>query len=154
VHAAIAGRIDRLAEREKEILRTAAVIGKEFSEPVLRRVSARPGTDLAAALQALVTAEFLYATAVHPEPAFAFKHPLTQEVAYHSQLGDQRSRVHAAVAVALQELRADQLGEHASLIAHHCQAAGMRSEAYRWRRRAALRVSNIRVGGVRRSRDM
>ena len=35
VHAVLAARIDRLAEREKQLLQTAAVIGKDFSEPVL-----------------------------------------------------------------------------------------------------------------------
>ena len=153
VQAALAARIDRLAEREKEVLQTAAVIGKEFPEPVLRHVAALSEADLAAALRALVTAEFIHATALHPEAAYAFKHPLTQEVAYHSQLGDGRARLHAAVAAALQELRSDRLGESASLIAHHWEAAGMRFEAARWHRRAALKVSSIRVGGWRRTRD-
>src|SRR5439155_1377617 len=131
VQAALAARIDRLAEREKVVLQTAAVIGKGFPEPVLRRVAALSEADLAAALRALVTAEFIHATALHPEAAYAFKHPLTQEVAYHSQLGDGRARLHAAVAAALQELHSDHLGEYASLIAHHWEAAGMRFEAAR-----------------------
>ena len=38
VHAVLAARIDRLGEREKHVLQTAAVIGKTFAEPVLRRV--------------------------------------------------------------------------------------------------------------------
>ncbi len=38
VHALLASRIDRLAERDKQVLQTAAVIGKEFSEPILRAV--------------------------------------------------------------------------------------------------------------------
>ncbi len=38
VQAVLAARIDRLAEREKQVLQTAAVIGREFTEPVLRRV--------------------------------------------------------------------------------------------------------------------
>ena len=38
VQAVLAARIDRLAEREKAVLQTAAVIGKEFPEPVLSAV--------------------------------------------------------------------------------------------------------------------
>ena len=34
VQAVLAARIDRLAEREKQVLQTAAVIGKEFAEPI------------------------------------------------------------------------------------------------------------------------
>src|SRR5262249_29081892 len=44
VHSVLAARIDRLGEREKHLLQTAAVIGKEFTEPV-RRPGARHGQD-------------------------------------------------------------------------------------------------------------
>jgi hypothetical protein len=46
---------------------------------------------------------------------------------------------------------AERLGEHAGLIAHHWKAAGMRYEAARWERRAALRVSSIQVRGRART---
>jgi predicted ATPase len=78
---------------------------------------------------------------------YAFKHPLVREVVYRSQLNDRRARVHAAVATALEKLRADRLGEYASLIAHHWEASGMRFEAGRWKRRAALKVANIKLKG-------
>lgn len=39
-----------------------------------------------------------------------------------------------------------ELGEHASLIAHHWEASGMRFEASLWKRRAALKVANIKIG--------
>ncbi|TMA46920.1 MAG: hypothetical protein E6J83_05555 [Deltaproteobacteria bacterium] len=71
-------------------------------------------------------------------------------MAYQSQLAERRARLHAAVAAALETLRADRLGEYASLIAHHWDASGMRFEAQRWRRRAALKVSSIKLGGRRR----
>ena len=38
VHAVLAARMDRLGEREKHVLQTAAVIGKEFTEPILQHV--------------------------------------------------------------------------------------------------------------------
>ena len=65
----------------------------------------------------------------YPVAQYAFKHPLTLEVAYQSQLGDRRARVHASVAQALERLRADRLGEFASLIAHHWEVSGSRFEA-------------------------
>ena len=67
VQAVLAARIDRLGEREKQVLQTAAVIGKEFSEPVLVQVLADVAprdaspADLAAALRSLAQAEFVYA---------------------------------------------------------------------------------------------
>jgi adenylate cyclase len=137
--------VDRLGERVKQVLQAAAVIGKEFDQRLLEAVSGLASDDLAAALGSLQDAEFIRLVSPVPQPQYAFKHPVTRDVAYDSQLGERRARMHAGVAAALQALRADRLGEFAALIAYHWGAAGMRFEAARWRRRAALRVSNIKV---------
>jgi predicted ATPase len=42
VQAVLAARIDRLGEREKQVLQTAAVIGKDFAEPYCGAWSGRP----------------------------------------------------------------------------------------------------------------
>jgi len=140
VQAVLAARIDGLGEREKMVLQTAAVIGKEFAEPVLARVAALPATELGAALRVLMQGEFVYQEALFPEAEYAFKHPLTQEVAYRSQLGGSRAHVHAAVARAIAALHPDKLDEQAALLAHHWEAAGEALEAAHWYRRAAGRA--------------
>ncbi len=146
VQALLASRIDRLGEPAKHLLQAAAVIGKQFDEPLLREVSGVVhDRDLDAALAALQEQEFLRLVTLSPHPEYAFKHPLMGDVAYRSQLSERRTRLHAAVATALETLRADRLGEYASLIAHHWEASGMRFEAARWKRRAALNVANIKV---------
>jgi adenylate cyclase len=137
VHSVLAARIDRLPEREKRVLQTAAVIGKEFSEPVLAEVAELPDADLAAALAALEGAEFIYEEALYPVAEYAFKHPLTQEVALESQLQSRRRSIHAAVARALEEAYPQQLDEQAAVIAHHLEQAEEELEAARWHRRAA-----------------
>ena len=68
---------------------------------------------------------------------YAFKHPLTQEVAYGSQLGERRAAVHAAVARAIAEQYPERLDERAALLAQHWEAAGETLEAARWHARAA-----------------
>ena len=133
----LAARIDRLAEREKRLLQTAAVIGREFSEPVLARAAALGEDELEPALRALIVAEFLYEQELYPEAVYAFKHPLTQEVAYQSQLGERRAGVHRRVAEALQELYADKLDERSALLAQHWEAAGDALAAAQWSARAA-----------------
>src|SRR5439155_302211 len=137
VQAVLAARIDRLAEREKQVLQTAAVIGKEFAEPVLRRVAGLADPDLTAALRALVAAEFVYEEALYPEAEYAFKHPLTQEVAYRSQLAERRGGAHAATARAIEELYRHRADERAALLAYHWESAGDLLAAARWRGRAA-----------------
>ncbi|HYV58387.1 MAG TPA: adenylate/guanylate cyclase domain-containing protein [Candidatus Nitrosopolaris sp.] len=137
VQAVLAARIDRLPEREKEVLQAAAVIGREFAEAIVRRVSEFSGADVAAALRALERAEFIYEDTVPSDGGFAFKHPLTHEVAYRSQLAARRASMHAAVARALAEGGPDKVDERAALLAHHWEEAGEALMAARWSRRAA-----------------
>ncbi len=140
VQAVLAARIDRLPEREKEVLQTAAVIGKTFGEAVLREVASSVATigdaELDAAVSALVAAEFFYEASLYPRREYSFKHPLTQEVAQGSQLRERKARVHAAVAQALERAPSG-LDESAAEIAHHWDEAGEAARAARWHRRAA-----------------
>jgi adenylate cyclase len=137
VQSVLAARIDRLPEREKRVLQAASVIGKKFPEPILQRVADLGDGELPAALHALTSAEFLYAEVLYPEAEYAFKHPLTQEVAYRSQLGERRARVHAAVARAIEEVESTKLGECAAVLAYHWEQAGDARQASTWHRRAA-----------------
>jgi class 3 adenylate cyclase/tetratricopeptide (TPR) repeat protein len=137
VQAVLAARIDRLAEREKRLLQVAAVIGKDFPEPLLAAVAELPAEELKAALAALRRAEFIHEQALYPVAEYAFKHPLTQEVALGSQLRERRRQVHAAVAGAIEQQDAEHLDERAALLAHHWEEAGEACSAARWHRRAA-----------------
>jgi len=140
VQAVLSSRIDRLPELEKQLLQTAAVIGKTFGEALLGRVMASVAaideTALGAPLSALAAAEFLYQAALYPQLEYSFKHPLTQEVAQRSQLRERRVRVHAAVAKVLEE-DGGNLDERAAEIAQHWAEAGAAGSAARWHRRAA-----------------
>jgi adenylate cyclase len=137
VQAVLAARIDRLPEREKQVLQTAAVIGKQFERPLLREVADLPDIEIDAALSALGSAEFVYEQALYPEPEYAFKHPLTQEVAYASLLSERRARLHGAVARAIEALHEEQPGAAAALLSHHWEGAGEPLDAARWGQRAA-----------------
>ena len=106
--------------------------------------------DLASGLSTLRSADLIYEVALYPDAQYEFKHPLTQEVAYDSQLSETRKRIHAAAARALEELHADKLDERAALLAHHWEEAGDPREAARWHSRAAWWVSRgDPVGAVR-----
>jgi class 3 adenylate cyclase/tetratricopeptide (TPR) repeat protein len=137
VQAVLAARIDRLSEREKRVLQDASVIGKQFAEPLLAAVTGMPPDALASALQGLCQAAFIHVQALYPAPEYAFRHPLTQEVAQGSQLREQRRQVHAAVAQALALQEAGRLDEQAALLAHHWDEAGDVLQAAQWHQRAA-----------------
>jgi class 3 adenylate cyclase/tetratricopeptide (TPR) repeat protein len=136
VQAILAARIDRL-ETAKALLQAASVIGKEVPEPALRLVAGVDDEELAEGLKELIGAGFLYEAEIYPERVLAFSHPLTQEVAYGSQLGEQRAKAHAATARAMIELNADRHDDLAALIAQHFEQGGETLEAARWNARAA-----------------
>ena len=137
VQAVLAARIDRLPEREKRLLQVAAVIGKHFSGPVLAAVAELSNDELKIALAHLRRAEFIHERALYPIAEYAFKHPLTQEVALTSQLRERRRQAHAAVARVIEQQAGDQLSEQAALLAHHWEEAGEMLVAAHWHRQAA-----------------
>jgi adenylate cyclase len=139
VQAILAARIDRL-ETAKALLQAASVIGKEVPEAALRMVAGVDDTALAEGLKELIGAGFLYEAEIYPERILAFSHPLTQEVAYGSQLGEQRARAHALAARALIELNPERHEELAALIAQHLEQGRETLEAARWYARAAHRA--------------
>jgi tetratricopeptide (TPR) repeat protein len=137
VQSVLAMRIDRLEPRNKRVLQTAAVIGREFAHDLLAAVCDVAGAELDATLAILCRAEFLFETALYPEVEYAFKHPLTHEVVYQSQLGERRAAVHRAVAQAMETRHADKLDERAAEIAWHWERGGEAVQAARWHLRAA-----------------
>jgi class 3 adenylate cyclase/tetratricopeptide (TPR) repeat protein len=142
VQATLAARIDRLSERERELLQMASVIGYEVSEPVIRGVSGLPDGELSDVLRSLVSAELLSERMSDNGVEYEFKHPLTQEVAYRSQLNDRRGHLHREVALAIERLEPEKLDERAALLAHHWQAAGDPLAAARWNARAAAWIGH------------
>jgi len=137
VQAGLAARIDQLGEGEKRLLQTAAVIGRHFSRAVLEAVLGRWSEDLDAGLEKLIAREFVLTEALYPDVVYAFKHPLTQEVAYGAQLTERRAVTHRAVAAAIAELHGEPLDAQAALLAHHWEQAGEDLEAARCHARAA-----------------
>ncbi len=138
VQTVLAARIDRLDADAKRLLQAMSVAGREVTQPALMQVSGfEDEEECGEALRTAIGAEFLYEAELYPERVIAFRHPLTLEVAYGSQLADQRSRTHAAVARATMDLNPDRHDELAGLIAHHFEAGGELREAARWSARGA-----------------
>ncbi len=137
VQAGLAARIDRLPAREKALVQTMSVIGTEIPGPLLREASDLGERELAEAVAVLAGAQLVIPGGSGGAPEFLFKHPLTQEVAYGSQLSGRRARAHHAVAGAIERTYADGLDARAALLAHHCEAAGDTLAAAGWHARAA-----------------
>jgi class 3 adenylate cyclase/tetratricopeptide (TPR) repeat protein len=138
VQTVLAARIDRLEPVAKRLLQAASVAGREIGERTLVLVSDFAGAEeREPALCELIESGFLYEVELYPERVLAFRHPLTREVAYGTQLAEQRAATHAATARALIELNPDRHDELAALIASHMEDGGETLEAARWSARAA-----------------
>jgi adenylate cyclase len=145
VQTVLAARIDRLQPEAKRMLQAASVVGKEIAERALAFVCALDEDErFHGALRELIDGGFLYELEVYPERVLAFRHPLTRDVAYGSQLADQRAATHAATARALIELNPERNDELAALIADHLESGGENLEAARWSARAAYWAGSSR----------
>jgi tetratricopeptide (TPR) repeat protein len=118
IQEALMARIDRLPDAPKRVLQTASVLGREFS---LRLLGALwPGAGgLDPHVVELKRLEFLYEASGGEEPAYVFKHALTQEVAYESLSLSRRRALHAAAGRTLESLYAERLPEVYERLAHH-----------------------------------
>jgi class 3 adenylate cyclase/tetratricopeptide (TPR) repeat protein len=150
VQAVLAARIDRLDPAAKQLLQVASVVGKEVSGRALGMTAGIDPDRIDPVLQALIEAGFLYEAELYPERVLAFRHPLTREVAYGTQLADGRAATHAAAARAMIELEPDRHDELAALIAEHMEAGGEQLEAARWAARAAYWTGSSRPGDAMR----
>ncbi|MEO6840391.1 MAG: adenylate/guanylate cyclase domain-containing protein [Bradyrhizobium sp.] len=137
VQAVVAARIDHLEDIAKQVLETAAVIGRLVAMAVLRPVSALPNDELLEAISQLRQAELLYDLPPFDQGLLAFRHPLIQEVSYAMQLRSRLVTLHAAVAKAIESFAWGQLDEVAGLLAYHYEAAGQPLEAVTHLQRAA-----------------
>ncbi|MDQ3434477.1 MAG: AAA family ATPase [Actinomycetota bacterium] len=137
VQATLAARLDRLGSEEKQLVQDAAVIGTEFTAGLVAEVAEKSLEDVGRTLQTLVAADMITAADDGGHARYAFRHPLTREVAYHSQLSPRRRARHARLAEAIARLHADNLDEQSALLAHHSEEAGLTMRAAHWQTRAA-----------------
>ena len=137
VQAVLSARIDRLSPDAKRLLQVASVVGKELDVRALCLTTGLDRDDLDPVLAELTEGGFLYEAELYPEKVLAFRHPLTREVAYGTQLAERREQTHAAAAHAIVELEPERHDELAALIAQHMESGGETLEAARWSARAA-----------------
>ena len=119
VQAVLAARIDRLSVDEKWLLQSAAVIGRSVPFSLLQAISEHDEDTLRGLLARLQAAEFLYETSLFPELEYAFKHALTQEVAYNALLHETRRALHGRIVEALERGPGSGLTDQIDRLAHH-----------------------------------
>jgi class 3 adenylate cyclase/tetratricopeptide (TPR) repeat protein len=116
-------RLDRLGPA-KEVIQVGAVIGSEFSYPLLHAVHPIAEEDLQRALRLLSDAELLYVRGIPPEATYLFKHALIRDAAYEALLKSRRKELHRVVARAIDEQFTTLKDADPEVLAHHWTEAG------------------------------
>ena len=140
VQAVLAARIDRLPPQEKQLLQSAAVIGKDVPFSLLQAITELSDEELRRGLTHLQAAEFLYETSLFPDLEYTFKHALTHEVAYRSLLHERQRVLHARIVEAIEALYPDRLIEQVERLAHHAARGEVWGKALTYLRQAGTKA--------------
>lgn len=138
VHAVIMQRLEQLSPAARRAAEMAAVMGRQFTYPVLQR--AYDGNDdLLAALDELWQRRIIREQGTD---AYDFSHDRIREATYESVRPVMRRAFHAQAAAALADYHAHNLDGVSSQIAAHYAAAGERMQAIAYYRRAAANAAS------------
>jgi tetratricopeptide (TPR) repeat protein len=140
VQAVISSRLDRLEADVREVLQTAAVIGRNFYVPVLERLSGHVRLMLTLYLADLEEHDYVSELARDPEWEYIFRHPMFQEVAYSGLLKRRRRELHRKAGEAIEELYQDRLEELAEMLAHQYSLGDDPGKAVLWLLRAGQKA--------------
>jgi class 3 adenylate cyclase/tetratricopeptide (TPR) repeat protein len=140
VQAVLAARIDRLPLEEKQLLQSAAVIGKDVPFSLLQAITELSDEELRRGLTHLQAAEFLYETSLFPDLEYTFKHALTHEVAYGSLLHERQRALHARIVEAIETLYSNRLVEQVERLAHHAVRGEVWGKALTYLRQAGAKA--------------
>lgn len=140
IEAVIQARLDLLPPEAQAIARLAAVIGREFTRSELQALWPEP-EQVPPALQVLATAALVQPTRLVPEPAYRFRHALSQVVAYDSLLQRQRRELHEQVGRLLELRQADRLDDALELLAYHFGLGTSQDKAVDYALRAGAKAA-------------
>jgi predicted ATPase len=135
----IMSRIDRLETTDRRVLQVASVMGVTFRAPALGRVYPYDDLDgtLPGRLAGLVRMDL---ARFAPPDEYAFKHALTQEVAYESLPFSRRRELHVRVGEDIEQHHAGDLAEHYGVLARHFDQGRVWDKAFAYTVKAGDRA--------------
>ena len=134
----LTARLDRLGPA-KEVAQIGAVIGREFSHPLLAAAAPESANSLQASLAQLVASGVIFVSGEAPNATYTFKHALVRDAAYATLSRGKRQRLHKRIADALETGFALTVETQPELLAHHLAEAGFAERAIDYLRRAGQR---------------
>ena len=116
-------RIDQLGDA-KRIAQAGAVVGREFTRPMIETLTTTASRELDAHLDRLTDSGLVEPSGTSPVTSFKFKHAMVRDAAYESVLKADRSVLHGRMAAWLEAERPELRMSQPEVIAHHYELAG------------------------------
>ena len=138
-------RIDNLGEA-KEVAQLAAMLGRRFSDAMLKAIWTGKTEFVEEGLRRLIEAEIIYPS--REEGHFTFKHALIQDAAYDSLVNSKRIPLHRLIAEVMERQFVDAVKAEPESLARHFTVAGVNGKAVRYWREAGTRASNLAAFAV------
>ncbi len=108
-------RIDKLSEDARNLLKIASVIGRNFSQELLSRITP-DFIPLNASLEKLVKSQLIRGLG---KREFQFKHALIHQAVYESLPESHQKELHRNLGRAIEELCADRLQDYYGILSYH-----------------------------------
>ena len=137
VRELVAGRLERLSDRARELASVAAVFGRAFDFPLLHRAGGLDEHTTAEALEELVRRHVLGGV----DEGFDFSHDRVRAVVYDQLLPPQRTLRHRRAGEALEALHAGNLEPHLLALGVHFREGEVWDRAVDFFRRAGAGAS-------------
>jgi DNA-binding SARP family transcriptional activator len=118
VKEVIAWRLGRLEPPAIELLRVAAVLGRDVDAALLERVVLLAEEDFLSALEEALAAGLLVESDENPD-SYVFSHALIRETLYEGMSIPRRARIHKRVGEAIEATQGRRQGRYLPELAHH-----------------------------------
>lgn len=137
VRAVLMARIDQLVQEVRDVVQTAAILGREFELLILSHIlreDLRLDEKVAEAERAAIWSAIT-------EMQYLFKHALMRDIAYEMQLEARLRHLHLLAAQAFEQIFASDLGGVAVDLAFHYDRASDKRNAIHWYKVAGERAA-------------
>jgi len=129
IRLVVGRRFERLSERARRVMTTAAILGRTFSSALLEAIEAGGPDEVLDAVEEAERAHLVVAEPTAREPRYRFAHELIRQTLADGLSLPRRQRLHARVAEAIERVYEASLEKHAPALAYHLYQAGAAAEA-------------------------
>jgi hypothetical protein len=136
-------KLERLDEESRHVLSAAAVIGREFSFPVLREVTGLDEDRLIDIVEKCLHARLLVDRHVPGEEVYAFADSQLRDVLYEDISPVRRRRHHLKVGEAVEKVYAGKVDDHLEALAYHFLEGNDPSKAIDYSQKAGDKATRL-----------